>query len=644
MTNEMVSAGAPAQQSIWLSDFHTKSEGVGFVEKSPLQTLVFVRRARPILLVTFDNLTKAGDTSEDREPWAYSFARDHGLSHLGVMTHAANWYRDAALLARFEKLAADGFFAGHERVVFAGVSMGAFAALSFAALVPGAHVIAINPQSTLDETLVPWEDRFPQGRSQDWTLPLSDAAAVTAGHGQVSIFYDPYHVPDQRHVSRFSGKNIRLFNCRHSGNKTQGFLRRAGILEPLMERMIFGELTEAEFYRLYRNRRSLPWLRNVLAGHFRAKGRDEMAARIRALRLPRQGAAGAVAAAPAVLRDRSGQKNDRRLMITTMKNEGPFMLEWVAYNRSIGFTDFLIYTNDCADGTDHMASRLQELGVAVHQENPAKAEQSPHRVALNHAIRHPLYRTADWAINADCDEFLNIRAGDGTLDDLFEACGPADAISLCWKMFGCGGIETYEDRFISRQFTWAAPEIGFTSQRASGFKTLFRPDSGVNKLGVHRPRFGEDAQDVLWKDAGGKQMPQRYIADGWSAPRDFSHSHARLHHYAVRSIDSFLVKRDRGRANHFRQDQGLDYWIDMNLNVEIDETILSRLPRAEAEFARLLKDPVLADLHAAAVAWHRSRIEDLNAREGWPEFRAAIRAINPPGEMPAPRTNDRAAG
>ncbi|MGB8813172.1 MAG: glycosyltransferase family 2 protein, partial [Paracoccaceae bacterium] len=41
----------------------------------------------------------------------------------------------------------------------------------------------------------------------------------------------------------------------------------------------------------------------------------------------------------------------RTAIVTTMKNEGPFILEWIAYHRMIGVDDFLIYTNDCSDGT-----------------------------------------------------------------------------------------------------------------------------------------------------------------------------------------------------------------------------------------------------------------------------------------------------
>ena len=46
-------------------------------------------------------------------------------------------------------------------------------------------------------------------------------------------------------------------------------------------------------------------------------------------------------------------------IITTMKNEGPFILEWLAYHRAIGVDDFLIYTNDCTDGTDTMLDLLE---------------------------------------------------------------------------------------------------------------------------------------------------------------------------------------------------------------------------------------------------------------------------------------------
>ena len=121
-------------------------------------------------------------------------------------------------------------------------------------------------------------------------------------------------------------------------------------------------------------------------------------------------------------------------------------------------------------------------------------------------------------------------------------------------------------------------------------------------------------------------MPEKMYHQGWSAHPRFSHDFARLHHYAVRSVDSFLVKRDRGRTNHVDSDQGLDYWTAMNMNDEEDVSILSNLDGARAEYARLLEDPKLSALYEAACAWHEAKIAELKARDGWPEFRAQIAA------------------
>ncbi len=633
---------------LWFPELAPGGNGEGFIEKAGKHSMMFVRRPNPRLLVTFDNLANVNDASPERVPWAFKFARELNISHLGIMAHVADWYRDADLIERMRKLADEGFFEGYERVVFAGTSMGAFAAISFASLAPGAHVMAFNPQSTLDEALVPWETRYWSGRRQDWTLPLSNAAALTSELGPVSIFYDPFFDLDQSHIDRLSGDNLRIFKCWFSAHKTAVFLRKIDALKTVMHQCIFEELTEAAFYRLYRRRRNLPWYRGSVSGYFRETDRTEMAERAtRAFRQnmrrsaaapeAQQGDALCGTAAPVVLTQ--PLRNDKIVLLTTMKNEGPFMLEWIAYNRAIGFSDFLIYTNGCEDGTDAIATRLQELGLAVHEDNRFKKGASPQRVALRRGFNHEHTKDADWLICADCDEFLNIDAGDGRLPDLFEAVGHADAISVCWKIFGCGGRLTYADKPVTETFTWSAGNDFAGKYRARGLKTLVRRNEKLLRLSVHRPKFvPEMAETLVWKDGGGQPMPRGYLDQGWSAHREFASDHARLHHYAVRSIDSFLVKRDRGRTNHIDRDQGLVYWADMNLNMVKDESILPRVPAMKKELDQLMSDPELARLHKAAVAWHRAKIAELKKRDGWGEFRAAIKDINPPGADPVDKS------
>ncbi|WP_299845604.1 glycosyltransferase family 2 protein [uncultured Roseovarius sp.] len=663
----------------WLNELRPGGEGEGFLEKNLRHSLMFVRRPVSRLLVTFDNLSNVGDTSVEREPWAFKYAQDEQISHLGIMAHVSDWYRDPDLIARMKQLAKDGFFDRYDRVVFAGVSMGGYAAIAYGSLVPGAHVVSVNPQSTLNPDLVPWETRYENGQRQDWTLPLGDAAKLTKKLGRVNIFYDPYHELDQQHVDRFSGDNIRVFNCWFSNHKTAVFLRKIDALKPVMNHCIFDELTDLEFYRLYRARRYLPWYRGSLSAYFREMGRIELGERIdKAFRIrlrnkkradavagegadtpesnaePVKQVEAGLAAQPEYIKnlkrpDEAGKQArivppentggkapariarkdmGSRIIVTTMKNEGPFMLEWVAYNRAIGFTDFLIYTNDCDDNTDKIADRLQELGLAQHRENKFKKGGSPQRTALRVSQSEPLVQNADWLICADCDEFLNVRVGKGRLDDLFAAVGDADAVSVCWKLFGNSGRMAYEEGFVTEQFDCCLGEDEYPNFRARGMKTLVRRSERLERLRIHRPAFRLDKGDVKWVDGGGRPMPDSYLEGGWKTHGAFTHDLVRLHHYAVRSVESFLVKRDRGRTNHVGDDQGENYWSTMNYNSTRDTSIHARLPLLRAEMARLLKDPELARLHEGACDWHRGKIKDLMKRDGWDEFRDRISKIN----------------
>lgn len=316
-------------------------------------------------------------------------------------------------------------------------------------------------------------------------------------------------------------------------------------------------------------------------------------------------------------------------IVTTMKNEGPFILEWIAYHRAIGFTNFVVFTNDCDDGTDKIIMRLEELGLAHHVHNKLKAGQSPQRTALRRSQWNEVAQASDWLMCADVDEFLMIRTGNGTMHDLMAAVGEVDAISFCWKLFGNGGRTAFEPGFVTEQFKWAAPEDRFPHFRASGMKTLMKNNEKFVRLRIHRPLIEKEAEDVAWVDAGGQPMPDAYRDAKWSAHKEFSHEFARLHHYAVRSVDSFLVKRDRGRTNHVNGDQGMDYWQSMNSNFEYDDAIETRLPAARQLFEDYMADPELAALHQTACSWHSDKIAELKTREGWDTFREDLVKTDP---------------
>jgi len=307
----------------------------------------------------------------------------------------------------------------------------------------------------------------------------------------------------------------------------------------------------------------------------------------------------------------------RATAVLTLRNEGAFLLEWLAHHKAIGFTDFLVLSNDCDDGTDAMLDRLEEIGEIAHLPNPGPHEGGIQFTAMKRADAHPLVREADWLMALDIDEFVNIHTGDGTLAALLAELPGADAITLTWRVFGNAGVRDFQDRPVTAQFTRAAPEVMPWPWRIFMFKTLYRNTGAYRKLGVHRPRSPTDAADrALWVDGNGRPLPARFRRRGMFSP--FNRSNYRLvqlNHYPLGAMESYIVKRDRGRAVHAGEALGLDYWTERNWNQVEDSSIAASTALSAPVHARLMADPALARLHRAAVDWRRLRFRTLMQEE-----------------------------
>jgi hypothetical protein len=310
----------------------------------------------------------------------------------------------------------------------------------------------------------------------------------------------------------------------------------------------------------------------------------------------------------------------RSLAILTLKNEGAFLIEWLAHHRAAGFTDFLIFSNDCSDGTDAMLDRLAELGWLSHVRNAPPYPEGPQWAALKAADKHPLKAAADWVLVCDIDEFVTIRTGDATLSALFAALPEATAITLTWRFFGNAGIVAYDDRPVTETFRRCAPAVLHWPWRAAMFKTLFLNDGAYRKLGVHRPRSPDKARmaEQRWYDGSGRRLGEKFHTSRVFS--DFGQDNfglVQLNHYALGAMESYVVKCDRGRANREASAFDMGYWVERNFCTVEDDAIDALAPAREAIRAELLADPVLAGLHAQAVAWRRARFEALMTEEPW---------------------------
>lgn len=304
--------------------------------------------------------------------------------------------------------------------------------------------------------------------------------------------------------------------------------------------------------------------------------------------------------------------------VLCVRNEGAFLLEWLAHHRACGITDFLVFSNDCTDGTDAMLDRLQALGWLTHVRNPGPHPEGPQWAALKQADRHPLVTGADWVLPLDIDEFVNVHVGGRTIPALLAALPEATAITLTWRVFGNASVVEYADTPVTETFTRAAPKVLHWPWRALLFKTLVRNDGSYGKLGVHRPRSPVAGRmaDQRWQDGSGKVLPSAFHTKRiFSDPGQDHYALVQLNHYPLGAVQSFLLKRDRGRAVH--ADGGLDagYWVERNFDAEEDRSILALESRQLRE--GLQRDPVLGPLHEVAVAWRQARFRQLMQEDAW---------------------------
>jgi len=325
----------------------------------------------------------------------------------------------------------------------------------------------------------------------------------------------------------------------------------------------------------------------------------------------------------------------KHIVVCTMKNEGPYLLEWIAYHRSIGFDGFMICSNDCSDATNLMLNRLDALGVVIHIDNPQGPNMDAQRSAYSKINRHSAFREADWALVIDADEYLNVKTGDHSVQALIDACPGAGAISPCWKLMGSAGEIAFEpERLVTERYGRGATDDAPENGLVWGFKTLFRTEK-FDYMGVHRPRFHKhkplpEAGFVKWYNGSGKDVGDRFYKKGWRCNEEsYGYDLAQINHYAIKSREDFILKRLRGTANAGNNKDRINeaYWEKYDLNATNDTSIYTGSLRAE--LAKLLADEDLAALHRAAIDSARRTLADQKQDE---EVRIFIETGTFPGK------------
>ncbi|WP_417239492.1 phosphoadenosine phosphosulfate reductase [Celeribacter halophilus] len=225
---------------------------------------------KPCLLVTFESYERATERTENGYPLGMTLAGQHGWSSLTLMSHGADetgdWFRSKKIYRYFDRLVDEGFFEDFDQVVFYGAGACGYAAAAYSVAAPGATVITIAPQATLNGRLASWDHRFPKTRRMDFTTRYGFAPDMLEGAEKAYVFYDPRIEVDAMHAALFNAPHVSRVPCRMFGVDPEYELMEIGALAPILEAAMESRLTQRVITQALRKRRdNLGYLRRLLA-------------------------------------------------------------------------------------------------------------------------------------------------------------------------------------------------------------------------------------------------------------------------------------------------------------------------------------------------------------------------------------------
>lgn len=261
-----------------------------------------------------------------------------------------------------------------------------------------------------------------------------------------------------------------------------------------------------------------------------------------------------------------------------IKNEGPYLLEWIAHHRLVGVEHFVLFDNGSNDGSSQLLTRLAQAGIIDYvpwPDIPHVAAQRPAYIA-GLARLNERYR---WVAFIDADEFMHPLSGE-TVPDILADFGTAAGLMIPWRLFGSGGQVEQGDDLVIRRFTHraaAAHPLNRSVKTIVQARLVARPD-------IHTHQISNGSLIDEFRIVGGSQgNPDHHpIPDA---------NRLVLNHYFTKSRAEWRAKRSRGRAtepvNSTAWQRPDNHFEAHDLNDVEDRTLADRADAVRSEMDRL---------------------------------------------------------
>jgi hypothetical protein len=217
-------------------------------------------------------------------------------------------------------------------------------------------------------------------------------------------------------------------------------------------------------------------------------------------------------------------------VVVIIRNEAPYLSEWLAYHRALGVEHFFIYDNGSTDELHQVIEPWVNHGLVTLVHWPLPGGQID---AYSHALRFYGPSLA-WLAFFDVDEFV-VPLVDDDIPAVLARFPDAAEVRIPRVDFGFSGHRTPPAALTIEAYTEVADVFGRDPAKPPRVKAVVQPGS-VSAVGIHTATVAHDP-----RGPDGEPVPSRIVG---KACWDF----VQLNHYYTRSFEEFEEKRFRGSA------------------------------------------------------------------------------------------------
>lgn len=241
--------------------------------------------------------------------------------------------------------------------------------------------------------------------------------------------------------------------------------------------------------------------------------------------------------------------------VSIIKNEAPYMPEWLEYHILQGIEKFYIYDNESTDNIKEVLRPYIEAGIVEYMFWPGKAQQVH---VCNDCLTKCKLDTR-WLVHFDIDEFI-VPHFDENIPAYLKKMEDHVAILLTWLAHGTSGHETRTPGLVIERFkdhinhdleSWVGEAGGWTNSQV---KEIVNPRFVDRFISPHMHYLLGSAVAV-----NSKGQPVHAFNH---EPEGRTLANIHINHYPLKSVEEFWNKRGKGRGTKIIEDEKQQKYYD----------------------------------------------------------------------------------